>query len=149
MRGFLITIIAPAIWLLSTPTLACIAEAPPPWEQLLANGGPAVVIGRVVEVRRAPEPRSNGSFEMWDDTATIHSIDAVRGEPAATYAVTAVGDFTRLRDGPTFCADRMTLVPGDIVLGYERPNGTLRVVEPHQVPDFLRVRVEAAHDPEH
>ena len=149
MRRFLITLLAPAVWLLSTPALACVAEAPPPWERLFADRGPTVVIGRVIEVRRAAEPRSNGSFEMWDDTATIRSIDAVQGEPAATYAVTAVGEVTRLRDGPMFCADRMTLSPGDVVLGHERPDGSLRVVQPDQIPDFLRVRVEAAHDPEH
>ena len=103
-----------------------------------------MIIGRVAQVTRNLEARRTDYFEMWDATAIIRPVDTLQGQSRARYDVTAVGEVVRLKDGPMFCADRMALEPGDLVFGYERPDGSLRIVEPHQIPERLRPRFEAA-----
>lgn len=122
---------------------ACIGEAPPSWERLRVEGGPALIIGRVATVARTPEPKRTDYFEVWEDTAVIRRVEFVQGDAKAEYTVTAVGDYSRLREGPMFCADRMALKPGELIVGYERADGSLRVVESHQIPEDIRPRLEA------
>ncbi len=127
----------------ATPAYACLPEAPPHWESIFIENGPAVAIVRIVKMERAEEARVTEYFESWDYTATARVLDVIQATPKREYPVIAVGESRRLRDGPMYCADRMTLNVGEVHFGYERPDGSLRIYPSAYIPPEYSARVEA------
>lgn len=143
MRKLAILPLAGALSLMATSAWACTLPPPPHWPSLLSDSGPAMAIVRVVKIERAEAPRVTDYFETWNYTATVRPINVLQGSPKSEYTVVGVGEVQRLKDGPMFCADRMTLAVGDIRFGYETADGGLNILEPQHIPDQFVSRLEA------
>ena len=128
----------------AAPARACIPEPPPHWPSILRADGPALFVGRVTTVERLPEPRRTATLAVTESKATIELLEAVRGQPKPTYALTAAESVRRLDayDGMV-CVDFQHLKAGDLVLGMEAPKGAVRIFEPQQIPSEFTSRIEA------
>ncbi|MGI4818105.1 MAG: hypothetical protein ACRYFE_06255 [Janthinobacterium lividum] len=131
--------------LLTSPALACIPEAPAPLENLFSEDGPPSAVVRVVRMERAEEPKVTEFFKSWNYTATVRPIVALKGAPKRDYDIVLVGDYIRLKDGPMFCPDRMNINVGDVVFGFERPDGSLRTYPLSVLAGEYRDRVPSAY----
>ncbi len=128
----------------AAPAWACIPEPPPHWPSLLRADGPALFIGRVTTVERLQVPRRTATIEITESKATIARLEAVQGQPKPTYDLTAAESVRRLDDyAGMVCVDFQRVKVGDLVLGMEVPNGTVRLFEPQQVPPEFTSRIEA------
>lgn len=103
-----------------------------------------MIIGRVASVTVENEPKQKGSLLVTYGTARIERLEAVQGETEASYEVTDAVQAERLPGSDAMvCVDFLRVEAGDIVFGLERPDRSLRIFEPHQIPEDLRPRLEA------
>ncbi len=143
-RKSLFLVAAAAAVLGASPALACIGEPPPPLPLVRADG-PALLIGRVVQVEADPTPERTERFEIFNATATVQRLETLQGEPAESYRVTgAVRVLVLTQPSPMYCGDFLRLNAGDVVFAMERPDGTLRVFDP---PAEFLPRLEAYRTP--
>jgi hypothetical protein len=146
-RKSLFLVAAAAAVLGASPALACIGEPPPPLPLVRADG-PALLIGRVVQVESDPTPERTPSFEIFSATATVQRLEALQGEPEESYRVTGAERVRTLTpSAPMYCGDFQQLKVGDVVFAMERPDGTLRAFRPEQTPAEFLPRLEAHRSP--
>lgn len=146
-RKTLFPVAVAALALGASPALACIGEPPPPLP-LVAPGGPALLIGRVVQVEADPTPERTAVFEIFRSTATVQRLETLQGEPDASYAVTGADRVRVLtQPAPMYCGDFQLLKVGEVVFGMERPDGSLRTFRLEQTPREFLARLEAYRSP--
>lgn len=131
----------------ASSALACIGEPPPPLPLVRADG-PALLIGRVVQVESDPTPERTLAFEIFSATATVQRLEALQGDPNESYRVTGAESVRTLTpSAPAYCGDFQHLKVGDVVFAMERPDGTLRAFRPEQTPPEFLPRLEAYRTP--
>lgn len=125
--------------------MACLPYPPPYWPNLLREGGPPVVIGRVVSVTANAELQDNPYLEVEEATAEIEALGWLQGSGPSVVQYVAATEVRERRGVRNYgwCGAFMTLKPGDMVVAVWSTPTVIQVFESSSLPADWQARVES------
>lgn len=108
------------------------------------------MIVRVTRIDIAEVPRVFPTSEVFYETVTVELVQVLQGSPYEKYQITQPHSWRPLPDEWMRCIPwRVDLSVGDLVVAYERRDGTLDIPQPYHVPADLKAVLETHQGPRH